>query len=208
MEYLKAIKRDKKTHCSRCKKEKPLKKVKRGLLTINICETCLPLLKKKEAVEKRKVARKKRAEIITEKKLDAIFSRWIRTCYPSICHSTLQKGSFSDFHCSHFIGRNNRCVRFDTRNCYPCFAAENMYNQLHVIELAKRLKEYYDIEYSDFANAAKQSTCKLSGHDRREMYDIFKAALETAEAINKGEITIMTLEELRNEVIRKTKRIL
>lgn len=195
--------------CARCQKEKPVfKKLTRGNLKITLCQTCTGPFMKAEGLEKRKAKRAKKQEVITEKKLDMIFSRWIRTCYPSICHSTLQPGNFSDFHCSHFIGRNNRCVRFDTRNCYPCFAAENMYNQLHVIELAKRLKEYYGIDYSDFANAAKQSTCKLSGHDRREMYDIFKDALETAEKINKKEITIMTLDELRNEVIQKTKRIL
>lgn len=192
------------TNCPTCSKLSTIKSVTVNGERIKGCVKCLSKLKDSVLKEKRKIAREKKRETITEKKLDQIFSKLVRLIYPSICHSTLEKGEFKDFHCSHFIGRNNRCTRFDLRNCYPCFAAENMYNSLHVLELAKRLKEYYGIDYDDFISAAKQNTCKLNSNDRRNMYDVFQQALESI----KEDSSLGNLEKLRFSVVEKTKLIM
>lgn len=151
-----------------------------------------------------KLKRKFRAKPFLEKDLDKIFSKWVRLAYPKICHSTQLTADFKDVHCSHFIGRANRCTRFDTRNCYPCLAKENMYNQLHVLELAKRLREYYNIDYDDYINASKQTMCKISTADRKRLADVFKWGTSQVEH-NDSE---NHLKKIRDEVIEQTKFIL
>lgn len=201
--------------CDKCSSQAWTSKTIDGI-KVNLCQKHSEILKKKSAKEKRAKQREKKRENVTEKKLDGIFSLWIRHCYPQVCHSTLKPMKGSEMHCAHFIGRNNRCVRFDTRNCYPTAPSENMYNQLHVIELAKRLKEYYNIEYTEWSNHAKRNTCKITPNERKIMYDIFKEAYHKAlDCLSDYESRVMDYEDyisvltsLRKEVIEKTKLIL
>lgn len=186
---------------------------------IYLCQRHSEALKSKLAKEKKAKAlakkREKKRENVTEKKLDTIFSLWIRHCYPQKCHSTLVSEKGFKMQCAHFIGRNNRCTRFDTRNCYPTLPSENMYNQLHVIELAKRLKEYYGIDYTEWVNTAKKNSCKLFPHERKDMYDVFlegyKKVLDILERYETGQINekvyLSLLSDTRTKVIQETKRI-
>lgn len=181
---------------------------------LSLCQRCTikeESLKKKEKQAKAKARKKALRERITEKKLDTIFSRLVRNIYPSYCHSSKVPITVETSHCAHLVGRNNRCLRWDLRNCYPTTPQENMYNQLHVIQLAKKLYEYYLIDIDTWESASKQNTCKLTEGDRREMYDVFKDALDRVFQLNL--ITDETKREeklisLRNEIVEKTKKIM
>lgn len=196
--------------CSRCNKEKLIFSNK----TINgekmsLCQVCSGIVKKELDKEKRKVKREKKRESITEKKLDTIFSKLVRTIYPPICHSSRVSIPIEGSHCAHLVSRKNRCTRWDLRNCYPTTPQENMFNQLHVIQLSKRLEEYYGINIDTWESASKQSVCKLTPTDRKEMFDIFTKALEDTWMIrNSGFNVENRLEELRLEVIQLTKKIM
>lgn len=192
--------------CTRCSKDKP---VFSNIKNKPYCEVCSRIVKKESEKEKRKVKREKKKETITEKKLDTIFSKLVRTIYPSFCHSSRVPVTFETSHCAHLVSRKNRCVRFDLRNCYPTTPQENMFNQLHVIQLAKRLEEYYGIDIETWESATKQSICKLSLLDRKEMFDIFTKGLEQTWMIrNSGFNVEERLEEIRVEIVSKTKKIL
>lgn len=196
--------------CSRCKKERVIFVNK----TIDgerkqFCQQCAGIVKKELDKEKRKVKREKKREIITEKKLDTAFSKLVRTIYPPMCHSSRVPITIEGSHCAHLVSRKNRCTRWDLRNCYPTTPQENMFNQLHVIQLAKRLQEYYGIDIDVWEDASKQSICKLTSLDRKEMFDVFTKALEDAWMIrNSGFNVEKRLEELRLEVIQLTKKIM
>ena len=179
-----------------------------------VCQKCAAKIeqhKVKEKQAKAKARKKALRERITEKKLDTIFSRLVRNIYPSYCHSSKVPITVETSHCAHLVGRNNRCLRWDLRNCYPTTPQENMYNQLHVIQLSKKLYEYYSIDIDIWESASKQNTCKLTEGNRKEMYDVFKDALDRVFQINL--ITDETKREeklvsLRNEIVEKTKKIL
>lgn len=178
-----------------------------------VCKSCTAHLEKnkiKEKKEKTKAKRKAYRERITEKKLDTIFSRLVRNIYPSYCHSSKVPITVETSHCAHLVGRNNRCVRWDLRNCYPTTPQENLHNQLHVIQLAKRLFEYYEIDIDTWESASKQTTCKLTEGERKEMYDIFKEGLDRFFQIDimPDQVKEKKLKELRMEIISKTKKIL
>lgn len=196
--------------CSRCSKLKPIWKNK----TIEgerkqFCQSCWNIVNKEQAKEKRKKVREKKKEIITEKKLDTVFSKLVRTIYPPFCHSSRVPVTIETSHAAHTISRKNRCTRWDLRNVFPTTPQQNMFEQTHVIYLARKLKEYYKIDIEDYEAASKQSICKLTSLDRKEMFDVFTKALEDTWIIrNSGFNVEKRLEELRLEVIQLTKKIL
>jgi len=198
--------------CSRCSKERPIWKNKTvDGEKLQYCQPCWRIVDRETQKEKKRTQRKKKQDRITEKKLDSIFSLLVRNIYPPFCHSSGVSITVETCQCAHLIGRSNRCVRFDMRNCYPTTPQENMYVQTHVIYLAKRLKEYYNIDFEDFDSAAKQNTCKLSFLDRKRLYDIFKRGLEKISDIKKiQDLTKQkkALQNLRLEIIEQTKFVL
>lgn len=195
--------------CSRCSKLKPIFKNK----TIEgdrkqFCQSCWGIVNREQVKEKRKKIREKKRESITEKKLDTIFSKLVRTIYSPICHSSKVPITIEGSHCAHLISRKNRCTRWDLRNCYPTTPQENMFNQLHVIQLAKRLEEYYGIDIDTWERESRKNVCKLSLFERKEMFNIFTKALEETWVIrNSGFNVEKRLEKLRLEVIASTKKI-
>ena len=201
--------------CQKCMKEFPFlyKTVTDGGVRKKVCQKCASYIERdklREKKEKSKQRRKVQRERITEKKLDTIFSRLVRNIYPPYCHSSKVPITVETSHCAHLVGRNNRCVRWDLRNCYSTTPQENMHNQLHVIQLAKRLYEYYEIDIDTWESASKQTTCKLTEGERREMYEIFKEGLDRVFQIGimPDEVKERKLKELRMEIISKTKKIL
>ena len=196
--------------CSRCQKLKPIFKNKtiEGE-RLKLCQTCAGIIERDEKKKKAKIRKEKKKETITEKKLDAMFSKLVRTIYPWYCHSSRVPITIETSHCAHLISRNYRCTRWDLRNCYPTTPQENLHNQLHVIQLAKRLNEYYDIEIEVYERECKQHVCKLSNQDRKELYDIFSKGLEDTWVIRNGGYNVEErLQELRVQIIIKTKKIM
>ena len=168
--------------------------------------------KKRAAQEKQKAKKEKKRikkqETITEKKLDIIFSRLVRSIYPPFCHSSKVPLEFSKSNAAHLVTRAIRSTRWDLRNVYPTTYAENMYNQLHVIQLAKRLQTYYGIDIEQWEKVARATTCKLSSSDRKAMYDVFTNAFERVQQIRRQVNYEDSLAKLRLEVISKTKIIM
>ena len=196
--------------CDQCKKN-PVWKLKtvQGE-RLKLCQQCLAKVERKQVQEKKekaKLKRKIKRERITEKKLDMVFSRLVRSIYPKFCHSSGVPITVETSQCAHLVSRRYRCVRWDLRNCYPTTPVENMHNQLHVIYLAQRLKSYYGIEIETWDSLTKSSSCKITDQDRRTLYDIFVTALDKTYTILTEEEPYEKLEKLRLEVIEATKFI-
>lgn len=199
--------------CDRCQKEKPIWKNQ----TVEgekkkFCKTCYNIVNRTLKKEKLKKQREKKRSIITEKKLDQVFSKLVRNIYPPVCHSSGDPITVETSHCAHLIGRNNRCLRWDLRNCFPTKPEENLYNQLHIIYLGKKLEYYYGIKIEDWDAQSKQQICKLSRVEKKEMYDIFKQyldkVLEAKRVISDTQVLDKRLSEYRLEIINLTKKIL
>lgn len=183
-----------------------------------LCTRCIDRIKKDKALERKTKAitkAKLKRSRITETKLDILFSKMVKILYPPYCHSTGMEfsGVKGECHAAHFVSRQFRSTRWDIRNVYPTFASENMFNQLHVISLSKKLKEYYDIDWEEYNRVAKNHTTKLSFEDRKIMYDVFEKSLKQAEdhLLNGGNykniITILYMKNLRKQIIDETKII-
>ena len=177
----------------------------------SLCDKCYGLeLKAKEKLKVKKekiiIKKKEKSELITEKKLDTIFSKLVRILYDDFCKACNKPITFSTSHNAHLISRTYRCVRWDLRNCYNTCPSCNLYDQTHVIFLAKRLKEYYNIEIEDWIKESK-STCKLNSKDRKRLYDVFD---EYYNNINDGNIVLKSKSDrinLANDILLKTKLI-
>lgn len=201
-------------YCTSC--EKGFSKLYKTRYKQNVRESfCQPCWVKQERLEKKeketqvKLKKKLKREKVTERKLDTVFSQLVRNIYPPFCHSSKVPITVATSQCAHLVSRRYRCVRWDLRNCYPTTPAENLYNQLHVIKLAKRLESYYGVSIEDWEQVINSSYCKITELDRRFMYDVFKEALDRVYKIKLiGTDVDVHLENLRLEVIEKTKRIL
>lgn len=196
--------------CDVCHKN-PVWKIK----TVNgerlkLCQQCLAKAEKKQLAEKKekvKLKNKIKRERVTEKKLDTIFSRLVRNIYPPVCHSSGVSITVETSHCAHLVSRRYRCVRWDLRNCYPTTPSENLHNQIHVIYLARKMKEYYGIEIEYWDQLTKTSVCRLTEGQRKYLYDVFKEALDQVYSILLTSEPYEKLAKLRLEIIEKTKLI-
>lgn len=201
--------------CQNCNKAFPTlwKTLTIGGKRLKVCQICSTKLEKKkikEKKEKQKVKRKEKRERITERKLDTVFSQLVRNIYPSFCHSSKVPVTVPTSQCAHLVSRKCRCLRWDLRNCYPTTPQENLFNQLHVIQLAKRLKEYYNIDIDDWEQGSKQNICKITDFEKQQMYIVFKESLEKVYQIKlkSDQSTVESnLEVLRLEIIKETKKI-
>jgi hypothetical protein len=164
-------------------------------------------LKKLKTKEKAKVKAEKKRAVITEKKLDTIFSKLVRTVYDPFCKACGKPIEFNGSHNAHLVSRKVRCVRWDLRNCYNTCPSCNLYDQLHVIYLAKKQELYYNIKVEDWINLTKQNICKLNNNDKERLYNVFTDYYEKAFKLNRGSYKLKESFELINEVIDLTKLI-
>ena len=87
----------------------------------------------KEKIKKAKVNKRESISMLT-KKLDKIFSEYIRRKYSDkdwmiTCISCDKKLPWKESHNCHWIGRGNKQYRFDEDNCRPWCAGCNTFNQ-------------------------------------------------------------------------------
>lgn len=69
-----------------------------------------------------------------KKKLDAVFSKYIRQKYADSfgivkCYTCPKAAPISELQCGHFVPRQYLSLRWDERNCRPqCYACNMLYN--------------------------------------------------------------------------------
>jgi len=190
----------KKIKCSVCQKE--CFSGKRGM-----CEYHYNLKLKEKDKEKKQLKREKKKALITEKKLDTIFSKLVRVIYDPYCKACGKEIQFNSSHNAHLVSRTVRCVRWDLRNCYNTCPSCNLYDQLHVIYLAKKQEQFYNIKIEDWIILTKQNLCKISSTERERLYNIFNVYYEKAFKLNFSSYKQEESFKLISEIIEQTKLI-
>lgn len=180
--------------CSNCQKPKVY-----GNKTKKLCITCNQKLKKQTAEERRKLKREKKKLTITEKKLDAITSRLVRTLYPMVCPHCKSDLEFKSANCMHFVGRNARSVRYSLRNLMAGCRLCNFYDSSHALSLSRQLDSIWGKGNSDKQIVLGQQfrNTKLTSTERKEIYDVYESALIGTELMSQSE---------KYELLRKTQK--
>lgn len=167
------------TICSDCGKKKPY-----ANKTKKLCTSCVQKQAKEKAKLKREAARKKKADTITQAKLDQMTSWLIRAVYEEKCYACEVPMSKKQLQCCHFVSRTKSMTRFDPRNMLPGCPTCNMYTPHHVWNLGKSINKIWGNDMTETLLSISTTSLKMNNNDRRQIYDIFKEALERIESSN------------------------
>lgn len=160
--------------CSRCSKDRVIfkNKIIEGERK-QFCQTCWNIVNKEQVKEKKKLKREKKREVITEKKLDTVTSRLVRSIYPLFCHGCECKLEFNTAQSGHFCGRSARSVRFSIQNQLPVCRNCNFYDQTHVYNLGNWLNVYWGKGTAERMIVESKQFFKPSLQFRKELYSLY-----------------------------------
>lgn len=154
--------------CTRCGRERPVWKRFRNQ---PYCKVCAGIKDRETKKEKRK----KKREVITDKKLHQAFAKLVKQIYPLVCHAcsaSLELGS-KYTHACHFVQRGRKIVTWDIRNVYPGCATCNGFVQSHVYELGKKANMYWGEGTAESLREMEIQIYKWSQGQKRELYELF-----------------------------------
>lgn len=159
--------------CSECGKIKPIaNKTKR------LCAGCVVKEKKAKQKVRKEIKRKIKQETITQTRLDQITSWLVRGTYPLVCPHCHSELEYKTSQCGHFVGRTRQSTRFSLKNLVAIDKTCNFYRPEHPYSLGKFLDKVWGEGTADEQIALSNKKLKLSNHDRRRIYDVFKEALD------------------------------
>lgn len=165
------------TTCSECGKNRPY-----ANKTKKLCSVCVKRIAKEKAKEKRAKVREKKANTITQAKLDQMTSWLIRAAFEEKCHACEVQMSRKQLQCCHFVSRTKSITRFDLRNMLPGCPTCNMYTPHHVWNLGKSINKLWGEQTTETLLDIAGVSLKLNNNDRKEIYDLYQKALEKIES--------------------------
>lgn len=163
--------------CSICNKKRPL-----AVKSKKICMVCNKKMQLEKGKQRRKIQREKKAETITQAKLDQITSKLVRTLYPPICPHCFVSLDNSNSNCGHFVSRTKQSTRFSLKNLVSVDRNCNFYRPEHVYTLGKTLNKVWGEGTADKQILLGNKHVKFSNYDRKVIYNIYLNALQKAEA--------------------------
>lgn len=100
----------------------------------------------KRTAFKRKIKTKKPKIKNLKKKLDEVFSKYIRQKYADSegmveCYTCPTKKHWKEMQCGHFISRSYLATRFDEDNCRPQDVGCNVFGNGKAVEFARKLAD-------------------------------------------------------------------
>lgn len=164
------------TICSECGKKRPF-----ANKTKKLCAVCVKKSQKEKLKEKRAKVREKKASTITQAKLDQMTSWLIRAAFEEKCYACGVRMPRKSLQCCHFVSRTKSITRFDVRNMLPGCPTCNMYTPHHVWNLGKSINNIWGEEMTETLLELSATSLKMNNNDRREIYDVYKTALEKFE---------------------------
>ena len=171
-----AVKVDKETICSNCNKKRPY-----ANKTKKLCYYCVKKIATEKAKERKAKERKKKAETITQAKLDQVTSWLVRALHEEKCHACGVELPKNKLQCCHFVSRTKTTTRFNLHNMLPGCQVCNMYTPHHVWELGKSINKKWSEDETEKLLELAGKQLKLNNNDRREIYDIYLEALHSVE---------------------------
>ncbi len=117
------------------------------------------------------------------KKLDAVFSKYIRWYYADAngyveCYTCNVQKPVKEMQCGHFQSRKHRSTRWHTNNCRPQCVKCNMYSQGEQYTFGKLLEAEIGKESVDEIVATSKRTLKLTKVDLESLIDYYTEELK------------------------------
>lgn len=165
--------------CSECGKVKTIaNKTKR------LCASCVVKEKKAKQKVKKEIKRKIKQETITQTKLDQITSWLVRGAHINKCHACEITLDPKGLQCAHFVGRTKVSTRYHLTNLLPACPKCNLYTPHHVWNLGKSLNKIWGEDTTEDMLQLSNKILKLSNHDRKLIYDVYRTCLTDIEQGN------------------------
>ncbi len=121
-----------------------------------------------------------------EKKLDRVFSKWVRYSAAGKkgyckCVTCGKLAPPENVHAGHFVDRTYKCTRWDERNVHPQCISCNTYHEGQKDEYALFLQRKYGAGILEDLNRAKHQICKFSDLLIKEMIKEYETKLKEYE---------------------------
>ncbi len=114
-----------------------------------------------------------------KKKLDAVFSVYIRTRDKGQCYTCPKKDEIKKMQNGHFVPRQYLAVRWDEVNCHcQCYACNMLYNG-QPSAYAARLEKEYGVGTVEMLEGKRTIVTKLTPEWYEDMIIIFSEKLES-----------------------------
>lgn len=169
-------KETKETICSECGNSRSY-----ANKTKKLCAVCVKRISQDKIRVKKQVLRQKKAETITQAKLDQVTSWLIRAAFAEKCHACEVQMPRKQLQCCHFVSRTKSMTRFDLRNMLPGCPTCNMYTPHHVWNLGKSINKIWGSEMTETLLTLAPVSLKMNNNDRKEIYEIYKRTLNEIE---------------------------
>jgi hypothetical protein len=130
------------------------------------------------------LVKKKQSFARLKKKLDAVFSQWIRRRYATsqglaVCVTCANVKPWKEQQCGHFVSRIYLATRWDERNCAVQCGACNVLRRGNYAEYSAYMLRKYGPEVIDELIVLKRRPIKLSAYDLEQMIETYNKKLET-----------------------------
>ena len=119
---------------------------------------------------------KKKAETRSQlvKKLDKVFSEYIRRSKPPVCVTCGKKDEWKNLQNGHYYSRSKYPTRWHEDNCHPQCVGCNVFKSGNYTEYALYMVEKYGIEYIQELHRLANSGEKITTPQLREMLEDYK----------------------------------
>jgi hypothetical protein len=112
-----------------------------------------------------------------KKRLDTIFSKYIRAKYPKICYTC--KKPTDKLQCGHFVSRQYLVTRWDENNCRPQCWGCNGYGRGQLLDFEENLISEIGKEKVEALKASRHQVLKLDRGWYEAQIDKYTTLLET-----------------------------
>lgn len=164
-----------KKYCRQCEENEPLKNRKFCLFCLNKQERekkKQALAIKKLRVEVKKKKKKEKRENNTrllKKKLDKVFSDYIRQRDKGICFTCGNKKDWQKQQNGHYISRGNYNTRYDEENCHCQCVACNIFKKGNYPAYSEALMNKYGVEIIGKLNKRAREVKQWTAQELKEM---------------------------------------
>lgn len=128
--------------------------------------------------ERDRLRRKAKRDLITEKKLDTLVSKVIRTLYGNHCCTCGKEFTYATLHNGHFQSRRFRVTRFNPENCSSQCPSDNLYLQGLQYEYGLYLNNFHGEDTAEKLINLAKSDIKIGKVEREAIYKVYQEALE------------------------------
>ena len=129
-----------------------------------------------------KASKKKPSKTVLVKKLDTVFSKYVRALYSTDgmveCYTCNCTKPIPEMHCGHFMSRRHYATRWEVDNCRPQCVSCNMFNQGQQYIFGKRLEAELGVGRVDQLRELRHEIMKYKTGDYLDMIDSFTSLLD------------------------------